>query len=150
LFYPVVVKIPMAMRTVKTIFSTGILICILAACSGGSGGREATSKQEKGNTTTDSLVNGNVATQPQFAAGAKLISRYDCMTCHTVERKIYGPSFREVAQRYKNDQSKAEYVGTWIINGSKGGQYGNLAMTPHPMVSREEATEMARYILSLK
>lgn len=80
-------------------------------------------------------------------AGASLIGQNDCMSCHTVDTKLIGPAYREVAKKYS-----AKDTGTLakkIIQGGSG-NWGDVPMAPHPNISQEDAEKMASYILSLK
>ncbi|RAU83049.1 c-type cytochrome [Pontibacter arcticus] len=84
-----------------------------------------------------------------IAKGEKLISLSDCMSCHNIENKIIGPGYKEVAQKYENTPENIDYLAGKIITGGKG-VWGEVPMTPHPDLSREDAKQMAQYILSLR
>jgi len=98
---------------------------------------------------TDSLINsaGNYA-DTNYREGARLIASNDCLTCHRIEEKINGPSYREVAVKYGMNEGNVDNLAHAIIHGSKG-LWGKKEMTPHPTLSVDEARKMARYILSL-
>ncbi|MDX5480864.1 MAG: c-type cytochrome [Hymenobacteraceae bacterium] len=81
--------------------------------------------------------------------GEKLIAQSDCLACHKVGEKLVGPSYKEVAQKYENNDKNVDYLAGKIIEGGSG-VWGQVPMTPHPNISKEDAREMARYILSLK
>jgi cytochrome c len=82
------------------------------------------------------------------AQAPKLLQQYKCYYCHADNEEKAGPSFADVAARYKG---KSQAVGRLIAvvrNGRHGD--GPWHMPPHPEVSEAEAKEMVRYILSLK
>ncbi len=83
-----------------------------------------------------------------FATGKKLIDASDCMACHKKESKSIGPAYREVAKKYKGDNSALEKLTKKIIAGGSG-VWGEVAMAGHPQLSTADAAEMVKYILSL-
>ena len=100
-------------------------------------------------TATDSVINsgGNI-TDTNFRKGARLIASNDCFTCHRIEQKNIGPSYREIAARYRFNEGNVENLSHSIMYGAKG-LWGDKAMTAHSNVEKRAAVEMARYILSL-
>ena len=86
------------------------------------------------------------ATSPEME-GLKLIEGADCLTCHKVDSKLVGPSYQEVADKYTD--ADLDHLATKIIEGGKG-VWGEIPMTAHAGMSRENAKKMVKYILSLK
>jgi cytochrome c len=78
-----------------------------------------------------------------------LMTKSDCKVCHSVNQKMVGPAFLDIAKRYKNDRSALSKLTGKVINGGAGA-WGQIPMTPHPQLSKKDAAEMVRYILSLK
>ena len=85
----------------------------------------------------------------QFAKGAKLIAQSDCLACHRENEKLVGPAYVDVANKYDNNDKTYDYLAGKIIEGGSG-VWGQVPMTPHPNISKEDAREMARYVMSLK
>lgn len=83
-----------------------------------------------------------------FILGKKLMEASDCNSCHQMEVKSVGPSYKAIAEKYKDDQSAVSYLGGKIISGG-GGVWGETAMAAHPQLSKGEAEQMSKYILSL-
>ena len=79
--------------------------------------------------------------------GLALIESSDCLSCHTTATKMIGPSYQEVADRYTD--ADIDYLANKIIDGGKG-VWGDIPMTAHPGVNKENARQMVKYILSLK
>ena len=99
---------------------------------------------------TDSLVNiGGTNIDSSNEPGSRLIAANDCFTCHRIEEKNIGPSYRQIADRYELNQGNIENLAHKIIMGGKG-LWGQNPMTPHPNITESQAQEMTRYILSLK
>lgn len=80
--------------------------------------------------------------------GKILIAESDCRSCHLIDDRSAGPSYRDVARRYKKDPGALEILSDKIINGGSG-VWGEVAMAAHPQVTKEQATQMVAYILSL-
>ena len=79
--------------------------------------------------------------------GLALIEGADCLTCHKMDTKVVGPSYQDVANKYTNGD--IEMLATKIIEGGKG-NWGEIPMTPHAGMSRENAIKMVEYIMTLK
>jgi cytochrome c len=125
----------------KTLFFLSCFAVALASC-GGSGNTPATSSQDT-NTTVS-------ATAPAAAlAGEKLVNMSDCMGCHNKTQKVVGPAYVDVAAKYPVTDENVELLASKIISGGKG-VWGEVPMTPHPSLSKDDAKEMVKYILSLK
>jgi cytochrome c len=80
-------------------------------------------------------------------AGLVLIEGADCLSCHKVDTKLVGPSYQEVADKYT--EADIDQLATKIIDGGKG-VWGEIPMTPHAGMSRDNAKKMVEYILTLK
>jgi cytochrome c len=83
-----------------------------------------------------------------FVAGKRLVELSDCKACHAVDKKSIGPTYLDVAKKYKGKWMIEAKLADKIIKGG-GGVWGDQPMSAHPQVSKEEATEMVKYILSL-
>lgn len=79
--------------------------------------------------------------------GLALIEGADCLTCHKIDVRVVGPSYQEVADKYTD--SDMDLLATKIIEGGKGA-WGEIPMTPHAGMSRENAKKMVAYIMTLK
>lgn len=80
--------------------------------------------------------------------GKLLIAESDCKSCHLLDQKSAGPSYRDVAKRYAKDVRAVEVLSDKILNGGSG-NWGEVAMAAHPQVKKEDAVQMVEYILSL-
>ena len=92
-----------------------------------------------------------VATVDSAAAGKHeglaLIEGADCLTCHKVDARVVGPSYQEVADKYT--AGDLDMLASKIIEGGKG-NWGEIPMTPHAGMSKENAKKMVEYIMTLK
>lgn len=81
--------------------------------------------------------------------GKYWMEKSDCFTCHKVNEKDIGPSFREIAERYPD----SEEIELELIQKVKTGGYGSWGETPmnaHPHLSENELKTMLAYIYTLK
>jgi cytochrome c len=83
----------------------------------------------------------------RFATARKILDKTDCASCHKSNEKSIGPSYRDVAVRYKGQAEAVNILSQRVINGSSG-VWGSVAMAAHPALAQEEANELIRYILS--
>ncbi|MBC6989559.1 MULTISPECIES: c-type cytochrome [Hymenobacter] len=98
---------------------------------------------------TNATKIGTEHTGGVVAKGAKLITASDCTSCHKERDLLVGPAYTAVAQKYPATDANITMLANKIIQGGKG-NWGEVAMTPHPGVPVEDAKEMVKYILSLK
>jgi cytochrome c len=81
-------------------------------------------------------------------AGRRLIESGTCLSCHQFDRRSIGPSYTAVAQRYRGDSTAVARLVSKIRSGGSG-TWGNVTMPSHPQLTTDDATRMARYIVSL-
>ena len=81
--------------------------------------------------------------------GKVLISYSDCYVCHKENRKVIGPSFRDIALRYPINEVFIEILAQRVILGGTGA-WGHSYMSPHSSLTKEDARAMVSYILSYK
>jgi cytochrome c len=85
---------------------------------------------------------------PAFADLA-LATAKNCMTCHAIERKVVGPSFKEVAAKYKDNKGAADMLASKIIKGGSG-VWGQVPMPANTQVNEADAKKLAAWVLSTK
>ena len=112
----------------------------------------ATTRQSEVDTNrmdigTDRSAREQVNAQ-NYEQGGKLIAMSDCLSCHQEDKQLVGPSYKAVAEKYAFNDKNVDYLAGKIIEGGAG-VWGQVPMTPHPNLKKEEAQDMARYILSL-
>ncbi|UHG90052.1 PQQ-dependent sugar dehydrogenase [Spirosoma oryzicola] len=83
-----------------------------------------------------------------LGTGKTLMDKSDCKACHFTDKKSVGPSFIDVAKRYKGDANAVASLSNKIIKGG-GGVWGDAIMTAHPQLNQADAGEIVRYILTL-
>jgi cytochrome c551/c552 len=77
------------------------------------------------------------------------LAKHDCHTCHSERERIVGPAWSEIALRYAgmNPSLTADRLARRIREGSAG-EWGTVAMIPHPDIELEESLRVARWVLS--
>lgn len=81
--------------------------------------------------------------------GEALIKKSDCLACHNAKVKIVGPAYADVAAKYPATAENIDKLADKIIAGGSG-VWGEVPMSPHPAISKGDAKEMVKYILSIK
>jgi cytochrome c len=80
--------------------------------------------------------------------GKKLMDQSDCKSCHIIDQRSAGPSYQEVAKKYKGQQGAVDQLALKIIRGGAG-VWGNTEMAAHPQIAIEDARQIVNYILTL-
>lgn len=138
----------------KNLFFTAVLLSLaLTSCSEKKDTESA--QGESGVTVEDpkpidsaalAASNASSSASPEDE-GLKLIEGADCLSCHKVDSKLVGPAYQDVAAKYT--EADIDHLSQKIIDGGKG-VWGDIPMTPHAGMSKDNAQKMVKYILSLK
>ena len=73
----------------------------------------------------------------------------NCMACHAVDKKLVGPSYKDVAAKYAGQKDAADRLAEKIVKGGVGA-WGAVPMPANPRVSPAEAKQLAVWILSIR
>ncbi len=84
---------------------------------------------------------------PAFA-NQELAAKKNCMACHAVDKKVVGPSYKDVAVKYAKDKGAVAMLATKIQKGGVG-TWGQIPM-PANAVTPDEAKQLATWVLSIK
>ena len=79
----------------------------------------------------------------------KLMLTNNCLACHQIDKRKYGPQFYEVAEKYAGDKAMTAKLAAKIKAGGSG-VWGEDMMPPQPQVSDANAKTMAELIMALK
>jgi cytochrome c len=82
-------------------------------------------------------------------ADQALASAKNCMSCHAVDKKLVGPSYKEVAVKYAGQQNAADRLAVKIMKGGAG-VWGPVPMPANSQVNETEAKQLAAWVLSQK
>ena len=86
---------------------------------------------------------------PSAFADAKLAQQKACMACHSADKKIIGPAFKDVAAKYTGQSNAVTMLAQKIVKGGSG-VWGAVPMPANPNVSPAEARQLAEWVLSIK
>ncbi len=84
----------------------------------------------------------------RLAVGRALMATSDCRACHNLDSANQGPSFTEIAAKYRPDPAAADKLAARIRTGGTG-VWGDKTMPPHASLSEHESRLIARYILGV-
>ncbi len=89
------------------------------------------------------VATGLVAAAPAFA-NKDLATKSGCMACHAIDKKLVGPSYQDVAKKYKASD-EATLVGK-VKAGGKG-VWGQIPMPPNAKITDDEAKTLVKWVL---
>jgi cytochrome c len=87
-------------------------------------------------------------TTPVLADQA-LAQAKNCLSCHSIEKKIVGPAYKDVAKKYAGQKDAADKLASKIMKGGAG-VWGVVPMPVNSQVNEAEAKKLANWVLSLK
>lgn len=94
------------------------------------------------------MAAAGVVVAGQAHADEALAKAKNCMTCHAVDKKLVGPSYKDVAAKYKGDKGAVATLATKIKAGGKG-NWGQIPMPPNN-VTEDEAKKLATWVMATK
>ncbi len=86
---------------------------------------------------------------PAAADASALLQKSGCLVCHQADRRVVGPSYKEVAAKYANDKNAVAELTKKVKAGGVG-VWGQVPMPPHPQLSDGDLQTMVKYILAQK
>ena len=89
-----------------------------------------------------------LAAVPAFADQA-LATAKNCMACHAIDKKLVGPSYKDVAAKYAGQAGAADKLAVKIQKGGSG-VWGPVPMPANAQVNEAEAKKLAAWVLTLK
>jgi cytochrome c len=78
----------------------------------------------------------------------QLAKSKSCFACHAMAKKLVGPSFKDVAAKYKNDKGAEDKLILKVLQGGSG-VWGAVPMPPN-QVTDAEAHQLVRWVLAQK
>ncbi len=82
-------------------------------------------------------------------ANADLAQKKNCMACHAVDKKLVGPSYKDVAAKYAGQKDAVDKLTQKVMKGGAG-VWGPVPMPANTQVSPAEAKQLVDWILSTK
>ena len=82
-------------------------------------------------------------------ADQALATAKNCMACHAVDKKLVGPSYKEVATKYAGQKDAVDKLAVKIVKGGAG-VWGPVPMPANAQVSEAEAKKLAAWVMTQK
>jgi cytochrome c len=82
-------------------------------------------------------------------ADEALAKSKNCMACHAVDKKLVGPSYKDVAKKYGGDAKAVDALAAKIVKGGSG-VWGAIPMPANPQVNAADAQKLAAWVMSHK
>lgn len=98
---------------------------------------------------TGTLLAGLVViTGPAAAADTnmELAQKSGCLACHAVDKKVVGPSYKDIAAKYKGDKGAEANLVQKVLKGGSG-VWGQIPMPPNH-VTEPQAQQLVKWILT--
>jgi cytochrome c len=103
---------------------------------------------KKSSTLICAALSGLLMAAPALA-DQKLAAAKNCMSCHAADKKLVGPSYKDVAAKYAGQRDAVDKLAVKIIKGGSGA-WGPVPMPSNAQVSQEEARQLVSWILTQK
>lgn len=82
-------------------------------------------------------------------ADEALAKSKNCMACHAVDKKLVGPSYKDVAAKYAGQKDAVDKLAAKIIKGGSG-VWGPVPMPANTQVNEADAKKLATWVLATK
>lgn len=90
-----------------------------------------------------------IALASSAQAQEDLAKKHNCFACHAVDKKVVGPSYKDVAAKYRGDKNAPEKLFEKVKKGGAG-VWGPVPMPPNAQVPDADIKALVHWILSLK
>lgn len=80
-------------------------------------------------------------------ASLELAQKSACMACHAIDKKVVGPSYKEVAAKYKGDKTAEAKLFEKVKKGGSG-VWGQVPMPPNSTVKDEDIKTLVKWVLA--
>ena len=82
-------------------------------------------------------------------ASEELAKKHNCLVCHQVDKKVVGPSYKDVAAKYAGQKEAVDLLNQKVLKGGAG-TWGAVPMPANPQVTEAEAKQLVQWIMTLK
>jgi cytochrome c len=80
---------------------------------------------------------------------ADLLQTYGCSGCHAADAKLVGPSYHDIAAKYRGDKGAEAKLAAKVKAGGSG-VWGAIPMPPNPQVKDDDLKTIVTFILASK
>ena len=89
------------------------------------------------------LASGNAA------ANEELAKKSTCTACHAAEKKLVGPSIKDIAAKYKDNKGAEALLFDKVKKGGTG-VWGQIPMPDNTAVKDEDIKTLVKWMLAAK
>ncbi len=86
---------------------------------------------------------------PSALASEDLAKKSACTACHSIDKKLVGPAYKDVAKKYAGDKTAEAKLIEKVKKGSVN-VWGPVPMPPNATVKDEDVKTLVKWVLSLK
>jgi cytochrome c len=94
------------------------------------------------------LAAAGILAAPSAQADEALLKKHNCIACHAIDKKVIGPTYKDVAKKYKGQKDAVANLAAKVKKGGQG-VWGQVPMPPNPAVPDADNRKMVEYILKL-
>jgi cytochrome c len=94
------------------------------------------------------LIAATALTATGALANAELAKKSNCLACHTVDRKLVGPAYQDVAKKYAGDKTAEAKLVEKVKKGGVGVWSNVVPMPPNSAVKDEDIKTLVKWILA--
>jgi cytochrome c len=95
------------------------------------------------------LVAATVTVSAPAMADEALAKSKNCLACHATDKKLVGPSYKDIAAKYAGQKDAVDKLSAKVIKGGVG-VWGQIPMPANAQVNDAEAKKLVTWILGLK
>jgi cytochrome c len=93
------------------------------------------------------LISAAALVSAPAMANLDLAKKSNCMSCHTVDKKLVGPSYKDVAAKYAGKADAVKTLSAKVKAGGKG-NWGEVPMPPNANVKDADIETLVKWILA--
>ena len=93
------------------------------------------------------LISAGLLVAAPVYANQELAKKSNCLACHSVDKKMVGPSFIDISKKYAGDKTAVKTLSAKVKTGTKG-VWGQIPMPPNPNVKDADIETLVKWILA--
>ena len=93
------------------------------------------------------LISAGLLAAAPVQANQELAKKSNCLACHSVDKKMVGPSFIDISKKYAGDKTAVKTLSAKVKAGTKG-VWGQIPMPPNPNVKDADIETLVKWILA--
>lgn len=98
------------------------------------------------NLLVSALLLCGIGASHSVLANPQIAKQYKCLECHVLDKKVIGPSIRDIAQKYKGDPGAMSRLVDRVRTGSVGA-WGTTPMQAHPDMPKKDIEAVVKWML---